>query len=434
MNAPKRRLAAAGAALAAAALTASALATTAEAKPSDKDDDLGRQTLKANDGWAAAEGGTTGGSDAAEENVHTVDNWAGLKEAVKGDEPKIVYVEGDIDAWTDADGNALSCEDFNDPEYSWDLYLETFDPEVWGWNEASGPVEEARDRSYDAFREHILLRIGSNTTIVGEGDASVTHGSFYIGNADNVIVRNLGVHEAYDCFPQWEGDAWDAEFDNFEVTGSTHVWLDHLTVTDGSTHDYEAPVIWDARLERLDGAIDIVRASDLVTVSWSHIRNHDKTMLIGNTDSERYEEWDKLRVTVHHNWFENTGQRTPRTRYGQNHVYNNYISYDEASGYPYFYSIGSGVHSDIYAENNAFHLPSIAPEDTLRNWGGDRMHVEGTLFNGERVDLLAAYNEAYPEASMTDELEEYPELHRNIHPTVAVPWLVRARAGAGELD
>ncbi|GAB3237309.1 pectate lyase [Glycomyces halotolerans] len=436
MNAPARRLLAAGAAVTAAAVTATALAVTAEAKTPHHDDgdDLGRQTLAANDGWAAAEGGTTGGAAATDENVFTVDTWAELQEAVKGDQPKIVQVEGHLDARTDADGNELTCEDFNDPEYSWELYLETYDPAVWGWNEASGPVEDARKRSYDAYKNHIRIAPGDNTTIVGLGDASTTHGYFYLNGVDNVIVRNLGVHDAYDCFPSWEGDSWDAQFDNFEVTGSTHVWLDHLTITDGRTRDYEQPVIWGARVEVHDGALDVVRGSDLVTLSWNHIQNHDKTMLIGNTNSDRYDEWDKLRVTIHHNWFENVGQRAPRTRYGQNHVYNNYYTYDEASSYPYYYSIGSGVHSDVYAENNAFDMPSVAPEDALRNWGGDAVHIEGTMFNGQWVDLLEAFNEAYPEDAMTDELDEFPELHGKIHPTQAVPGLVKARAGAGNLD
>ncbi|MCC3761965.1 hypothetical protein K3N28_02625 [Glycomyces sp. TRM65418] len=427
MNGPVRRLLAAGAI---AALAATAVPGAADAHGRH---DLGRQTLAANDGWAAYDGGTTGGADADRDHVYTVDTWAELKAAVQGDEPKIVKVEGDIDAWTDAEGNALTCEDWNDPGYTWEQYLAAYDPEVWGWNAPSGPVEEARVRSYNAYREHVLLRIGANTTIVGSGRASVTHGAFFIGNVDNVIVRNLGVHNAYDCFPAWEGDAWDGEFDNFEVSGATHVWLDHLTVTDGTTHDYEAPVIWGKRVEHLDGGIDIVRASDLVTVSWNHIRNHDKTMLIGNTDSDRYAEDDKLRVTIHHNWFENAGQRAPRLRWGQNHVYNNYYTYREASGYPYHYSIGAGRHSQIYAENNAWDLEGLPPAVALYNWGGDAMHIEGSLFNGRRVDLLAAWNEANPDAPMADTVTELPVLHGKVHATRLVPVLVPLWAGAGKL-
>ncbi|THV33904.1 pectate lyase family protein [Glycomyces buryatensis] len=435
MNGPARRLLAA---VALAALASTALTGAAQARPGHghghgHDRDLGRETIAANDGWAATDGGTTGGSAADDAHVFKVDTWDELQTAIKGDESKIVYVDGDLDAMTDDQGNALSCTDFNDPGYSWETYLETYDPEVWGPNEASGPVEDARKRSYNAFRQHILLSPGSNTTIVGLGDSSLTHGSFFITGVENIIVRNLGVHDAYDCFPSWEGDSWDAQFDNFEISASTHVWLDHLTVTDGdaATNDYASPVIWEHKVERFDGGIDVVRASDLVTLSWNHIDTHDKTMLIGNTDSTNYDEADKLRVTVHHNWFETTSQRSPRLRWGQAHVYNNYFTYDAESGYPYFYSLGAGKESAIYAENNAWDMPGVDPALAIGNYGGTGIHVEGSEFNGEEIDLLAAYNEANPTKSLSGEVAELPAVHGKIHDTDEVAELVMRRSGAG---
>jgi pectate lyase len=68
--------------LTATALATTALAGSAQAAPSPQDDrDLGRETLAADDGWAAAEGGTTGGSDATDENVFTVGTWHELQAA-----------------------------------------------------------------------------------------------------------------------------------------------------------------------------------------------------------------------------------------------------------------------------------------------------------------------------------------------------------------
>lgn len=427
LNGPVRRTLAVAAL---SALVAAAIPGAADA--GGRHPDLARQPIAANDGWAAYDGGTTGGSDAARDHVYTVDTWAELQAAVKGDEPKIVKVKGAVDAWTDAAGNALTCDSFNDPGYTWESYLETYDPEVWGWNRAAGPVEEARVRSYNAYRQHVLLQIGANTTVIGEGDASVTHGSFYVTN-DNVIVRNLGVHNAYDCFPQWEGTAWDGEFDNFEISGATHVWLDHLTVDDGDYDDYAAPEIWGAHVEHLDGGIDIVRAADLVTVSWCRIGEHDKTMLIGNTDSGSYDEADKLRVTIHHNWFDNSGQRSPRLRWGQAHVYNNYYTWDADTDYTYYYSIGAGKYSAVYAESNAWDIEGFDASKAIYNWGGDAMHIEDSLFNGEQTDLLAAWNEAHPEAPMAGEVAELPVLHGRIDPVRTVPYLVPAWSGAGRL-
>ena len=64
-----------------------------------------------------------------------------------------------------------------------------------------------------------------------------------------------------------------------------------------------------------DGLLDIIRGSDLVTVSYNHFKNHDKGLLIGNSDS-RADDEGKLRVTMHHNWFEDVKERSPRVRYG----------------------------------------------------------------------------------------------------------------------
>jgi pectate lyase len=92
------------------------------------------------------------------------------------------------------------------------------------------------------------------------------------------------------------------------VQYSTRVWIDHNTLS----HGY-------------DGAIDIKRASDYVTVSWNHVFNHDKDMLLGHSDDNGSEDIGHLRVTYHHNWFDGTVQRNPRVRFGNPvHVFNNY--------------------------------------------------------------------------------------------------------------
>ncbi|WP_393916547.1 pectate lyase family protein [Halostreptopolyspora alba] len=418
---------AAGAALVATTLPA----TAAPHSPSGRD--LGRETLGDNDGWASAEGGTTGGAEATEDNVVTVDTWARLKEAVRGDEPKIVRVEGHISAMTDADGGALSCSDFNDPEYDWDDYVAEYDPEHWD-GRAEGPLEDARVRSYEEHREHVLLRPGSNTTIVGSGDASISDGGVLLESVDNVILRNLGIHDAYDCFPEWLGDEWDAQYDNIEVSRSEHVWLDHLTLTDGDTPDSELDEVYGEQVDRHDGIMDIVRASDLVTASWNSFEGHDKSMLWGNTDSEEYDEWDELRITLHHNDITNLSQRAPRVRYGQVHVYNNLYTHERHADYPYLYSWGAGVESRIHAQNNYFHLADdIGAGEVIHSWGGTSLYEEGSVLNGRPTDLLAAYNEANPDNQLDSDVGWTPEHHETIHPTWAVPGLVHARAGAGGL-
>ena len=84
------------------------------------------------------------------------------------------------------------------------------------------------------------------------------------------------------------------------------------------------------------------KASDLVTVSYNNFFDHDKTMLIGSTNTVGADV-GKLRVTLHHNRFANVGQRAPRVRFGQVDVYDNYFyATDEDT---YVYSCGIGVYS-----------------------------------------------------------------------------------------
>jgi pectate lyase len=46
---------------------------------------LGKQVLLENDGWASFEKGTTGGSNASEENIYVVKTKDELLQALKGD-------------------------------------------------------------------------------------------------------------------------------------------------------------------------------------------------------------------------------------------------------------------------------------------------------------------------------------------------------------
>lgn len=54
--------------------------------------------------------------------------------------------------------------------YTLEDYLAAYDPDVWGWEEPSGPLEEAREASADAQAERVRVEVGSNTTVVGAGD------------------------------------------------------------------------------------------------------------------------------------------------------------------------------------------------------------------------------------------------------------------------
>jgi len=164
-----------------------------------------------------------------------------------------------------------------------------------------------------------MTKVAANKTIIGVGSgATITGSGLNISQVSNVIVRNLN-------FRDWNDDAINVQY-------STRVWLDHNSFSNG-----------------YDGALDIKRASDYVTVSWNKFSSHDKTMLLGHSDDNGGEDAGKLRVTYHHNWFAGTNQRHPRVRFGNPvHVYNNYYAGVTS------YGVASTKDAGVLVEGNYF--------------------------------------------------------------------------------
>jgi pectate lyase len=165
-----------------------------------------------------------------------------------------------------------------------------------------------------------MLKVASNKTIIGVGSGSgVTGGGFNLSGVRNVIIRNLRFTNAND--------------DSINVQESTtNVWIDHNDLSNG-----------------YDGLIDIKRGSDFITVSWNHLHNHDKSMLLGHDDGNGSQDLGHLRVTYVHNWFDGTNQRHPRVRFANPvHVLNNYYSNIGS------YGVASTMNAGVYVERNYF--------------------------------------------------------------------------------
>ncbi|MEU8072958.1 pectate lyase [Micromonospora sp. NPDC049151] len=437
-----------------AALTAALVLTTAgpapaaPGEPSRAAELIGRQALAANDGWAAAGTGTTGGSAAAPDRVRVVRTRAELVAALGGDNAtnaadatgKIVYVAGTVDGFEGPDGTPLDCADLADPEYSLPAYLAAYDPATWGRANPSGPLEAARVRSVAAQTRQTQINVGPNTTIVGLRGARLTGLTLMIDRADNVIVRNIEFADARDCFPAWsptDGDTgnWNSQYDQISVRRSEHVWIDHNTFTDGDNPDSAQPVHFGRPYQVHDGSVDVTHTASLVTVSWNRFTGRDKVMLIGSSNTVG-PDVGRLNVTVRHNLFDGTLQRLPRVRFGQVDVHNNHY---RLGGPGFAYALGVGVRSALYAENNFFTLTGdTTPADLLYDWGGTALTERGTwVRQGDRparpVDLLAAYNAAHDpdlggDAGWTPTLRAARPL-----PAPLVPLVVDAWAGAGRL-
>ncbi|GAA4012651.1 pectate lyase [Streptomyces plumbiresistens] len=415
------------------ALVLGVTGTTAQAGSRD----LGRQVLGANDGWGSEGAGTTGGSAADAEHVYTVSSWAEFKAALKagGTAPKIIKVKGMIDAVSEG------CEAFTTGGYDLQQYLKDYDPAVWGNDEvASGPQEDARVASAANQDTAIKANVPSNTTIVGVGrNSGILGGSLQIKGVSNVILRNLTIEAPLDCFPKWDPTDdnntgnWNSEYDAVVVYGTDHVWIDHNTLTDGRYPDSERPSYFGKVFQQHDGLTDIVRGSNHVTVSWNRFQDHDKNMLIGNSDSTAALDSGKLKVTMHHNLFDGILQRSPRVRFGQVDVYNNHyvVSEEQKSDY---YIFGVGISSQLHATHNAISLPAGASVGkALKKWNDSPLTAENNHVNGKLTDLIAVHNAEIPAETLRSGAGWTPTLRTKVDSPRAVPGIVDHRAGAGRL-
>jgi pectate lyase len=411
----------------------------------DLPEGVARQALGFNDGWGSFSTGTNGGAEADAAHVFVAHDRGELVAALGGDNatnganavPKIVFVAGTIDGNVDDANQPLTCDAYRDPAFTLDAYLAQFDPAVWGKMPITGPLEDARKRSEKNQAARVQVRVGPNTTLIGlGGDARLLGVNLFVQNVDNVIVRNIAFENAFDCFPQWDPNDgatgnWNSTFDNISLRGATHVWIDRNSFSDGAHPDSLNPTFFGREFQIHDGECDITNGSDLVTVSWNRFQEHDKTMLIGGTDSPT-QDLNKLRVTLHHNLFEDLGQRAPRVRFGQVHVFNNlYVIPDTTT---YVYSWGVGVQSRTFAQSNFFETPSgVAPDQLIRVFGGTAIHTSATIVNGLFVDPLAAYNATHTPALSAD-VGWRPTLFTQVDPARLVPDLVRGGAGVGHLS
>jgi pectate lyase len=395
----------------------------------DTSRDLGHEVLEAVDGWASVAPPTTGGVLATPDQTYIVHNRAELLAALNdgaiplqppppmrgeprppplappSDAPKIIVVEGTIDLNIDDANQPLSCEDYYRDGYTPEAFDAAYIPEVWGRNDPRGPLEDARETSALEQEKRIRMRVGSNTTLVGRGADARLRGVWLDirgsedANVSNIIIRNLTFEDTFDCFPAWSPTdgflgSWSAQYNAISLRRVDHVWIDHNTFRDRETLDALQAERLLVKYQTHTDVLLFRSASDLVTISYNRFMDHDKVMMIGSADSATGDR-GKLRVTLHHNLFRSTGQATPRVRFGQVHLYNNF--YDQVGNEGYSYSWGAGFESAVYAENNFFATDaSLTPDRFIRPFDGTSLFETGTMVDvGEphAVDVVEAWNE-----------------------------------------
>ncbi|MBQ6056240.1 MAG: hypothetical protein IJJ70_06635 [Treponema sp.] len=212
----------------------------------------------------------------------------------------------------------------------------------------------------NAYKNIIQLKVVSNTAIVGkDADSGIRGAAISISDVSNVVLRNLNLSDSCDPFPHHEvnssgsSDGYNAQHDCICIQGdSSYIWIDHCTLEDTYTLAHvKTGGTSTEKWQTYDGLLDIKGTGANITVSYCKFKNHDKTSLIGSSDSEGSA--STRLVTYHHNYFYNCGQRLPMVRNTTMHLYNNY--YDASSpAYSQQYAVGVRNGSIIYAENNYF--------------------------------------------------------------------------------
>ncbi|RRR99716.1 pectate lyase family protein [Glycomyces terrestris] len=251
-------------------------------------------TAQANaaNGYAAQNGGTTGGAGGAvvRATTGTQINQA-LCNRASASTPIVIQVEGTINHGNTADVSGSSC---------------------------------------DVGSTLIDLKGVSNVTIVGVGSGAVFDQiGIHIRESSNIILQNFTVRNVKKSGSPTSngGDAIGME------SGVRNVWADHLTLEASG-----------GEAEGFDGLFDMKNDTKYVTLSYSIMRNSERGGLIGSSESDVSNSF----ITFHHNLYQNLNSRIPLLRGGTAHSYNNHFVGVVESG------INSRVGGRIQVDNNYF--------------------------------------------------------------------------------
>jgi pectate lyase len=230
-------------------------------------------------------------------------------------------------------------------------------------------------------------------SIIGVGgDATFSGVGLKIVRSSNIIVRNILFMNAPD-------DGINIQADDDETLGN-HIWIDHCSFTNC-----------------YDGALDVTHTPSYVTLSWNHFYNHDKTSLMGHSDTQVSD--TAMKVTYHHNFFDGTNQRHPRIRFGKAHVFNNYYLGGPAT----LYGVSSNLNAQALVEGNYFNGVPI-PTETSRDGS-----PPGNVVEQDNIFI----NCGTPGTGGTV-FEPSTFYSYSLDPAANVPALLTSYAGSGKYD
>ncbi len=193
----------------------------------------------------------------------------------------------------------------------------------------------------------VIIRVIGEVTPLSSSDTSPGMWK----NTCGVTIEGVGPNSGFTGWGIGSGDNKDTEFRNLSMYDYVEDALgfeeaSKLWIHNNNFYSGYNPKDSSSERDKLhgDGSCDL-RECNNVTVSYNVFDGTDKTSLIGSSSSSRESAGN---ITFHHNYFNDTKQRTPRVRWHNIHVYNNYYYGTDA------YAIGATCNSSIFAENNVF--------------------------------------------------------------------------------
>lgn len=288
------------------------------------------------------------------------------------------------------------------------------------------------------FKGPNVLRLGSNKTLLGVGDkAFINQIGVSIQSKHNIIIRNIrftmtGVPISNDGENKIAGFNFDPDCIAIQADDeslpsaervSHHIWVDHCEFYN------EDPTVM-LEYDRYDGLLDIKNDCQYITISWNYFHDHHKACLSGKGNSDNYDR----KTTMHHNKFKNIKSRMPLLRYGKLHLLNNYfMDNPEGDG------LNVRINSVAYVEKNYFENVKKPIFGKLTE-GGKAHLVDNKFVNCGRLSKNHPSPDS-PDADILSASEEYEDTDYVppyssqffCFPVADVPAKVNKYAGIGVL-
>jgi pectate lyase len=201
------------------------------------------------------------------------------------------------------------------------------------------------------------IKVASNKSIIGIGAKAFLDGAgFTIKDSKNIIIQNIAFSlisvakaipansEDITNIYSKLGDEGRPQIlvnggDLISVIGtSTNIWIDHCEF-------FEEDPYKQTNQDLYDGLVDVKDNSGFITISWCYFHDHHKCSLIGSNDANLFSD---RKITFHHNYYKTIQERVPLYRGGTAHFFNNY-AYDIYGGI-----VNSRVNACVRVEKNYF--------------------------------------------------------------------------------